>query len=44
VVRFDVVVLARFGMVETVGTRQVMWFVMLESTKDRVIGVETTRQ
>jgi hypothetical protein len=31
-------------MVETVGTRQVMWFVMLESAKDRVIGVETTRQ
>jgi hypothetical protein len=26
-------------MVETVGIRQVMSFVMLESTKDRVIGV-----
>jgi hypothetical protein len=31
-------------MVETVGVRQVMWFVMLESTKDRVIGVDTPRQ
>jgi hypothetical protein len=29
-------------MVETVGIRQVMWFVMLESAKDRVIGVDTT--
>jgi hypothetical protein len=28
-------------MVEMVGVRQVMWFVMLESTKDRVIGVDT---
>jgi hypothetical protein len=28
-------------MVETVGIRQVMCFVMLESTKDRVIGVDT---
>jgi hypothetical protein len=27
-------------MVETVGIRQVMWFIMLESAKDRVIGVE----
>jgi hypothetical protein len=31
-------------MVETVGIRQVMWFVMLESAKDRVIGVETSGQ
>jgi hypothetical protein len=31
-------------MVETVGIRQVMWFVMLESAKDRVIGVDTTGQ
>jgi hypothetical protein len=31
-------------MVETVGIRQVMWFVMLESAKDRVIGVDTPRQ
>jgi hypothetical protein len=31
-------------MVETVGIRQVMWFVMLESAKDRVIGVDTSGQ
>jgi hypothetical protein len=31
-------------MVETVGIRQVMWFVMLESAKDRVIGVDTPVQ
>jgi hypothetical protein len=43
-VRFDAVVSARFGMVETVGVRQVMWFVMLESAKDRVIGVDTLGQ
>jgi hypothetical protein len=30
--------------VETVGIRQVMWFVVLESAKDRVIGVETSGQ
>jgi hypothetical protein len=30
--------------VETVGTLQVMWFVMLESAKDRVIGVDTPEQ
>jgi hypothetical protein len=29
VVRIDVVVRARFGMVETDGIYQVMWFVML---------------
>jgi hypothetical protein len=33
-----------FGMVETVGIHQVMWLVMLESTKDRVIGVDTPGQ
>jgi hypothetical protein len=33
-----------FGMVETVGICQVMWFIMLESAKDRVIGVDTTEQ
>jgi hypothetical protein len=27
-----------------VGIRQVMWFVMLESAKDRVIGVDTPGQ
>jgi hypothetical protein len=31
-------------MVETVGIHQVMWFVMLESAKDRVIGVDTSGQ
>jgi hypothetical protein len=31
-------------MVETVGICQVMWFVMLESAKNRVIGVDTLGQ
>jgi hypothetical protein len=31
-------------MVEMVGIHQVMWFVMLESTKDRVIRVDTPGQ
>jgi hypothetical protein len=31
-------------MVKTVGICQVMWFVMLESTKNRVIGVDTPGQ
>jgi hypothetical protein len=31
-------------MVEMVGIRQVMWFVMLESAMDRVIGVDTPGQ
>jgi hypothetical protein len=31
-------------MVKTVGFRQVMWIVMLESTKDRVLGVDTLGQ
>jgi hypothetical protein len=31
-------------MVETTGIRQVIWFVMLESAKDRVIGVDTLGQ
>jgi hypothetical protein len=31
-------------MVEMDGIRQVMWFVMLESAKDRVIGVDTPGQ
>jgi hypothetical protein len=31
-------------MVEMVGIRQVVWFVMLESTKDRVIGVDSPGQ
>jgi hypothetical protein len=33
-----------FGMVEMVGVHLVMWFVMLESTKDRVIRVYTSGQ
>jgi hypothetical protein len=43
-VSFDAVIWARFGMVETDGIRQVMWFVMLESAKDRVIGVDAPRK
>jgi hypothetical protein len=31
-------------MVETVGICQVMWFVMLESSKGQVIGVDTLGQ
>jgi hypothetical protein len=31
-------------MVETVGVHQVMWFIMLESAKYRVIGVDTPGQ
>jgi hypothetical protein len=31
-------------MVETVGIHLVMWFVMLKSAKDRVIGVDTSEQ
>jgi hypothetical protein len=31
-------------MVETVGIHQVMWFVMLKSAKNRVIGVDTPGQ
>jgi hypothetical protein len=33
-----------FRMVEMVGIRQVIWFVMLKSTKHRVIGVDTPGQ
>jgi hypothetical protein len=33
-----------FRMVETVGFRQVMWFVMLESVKDQILGVDTLGQ
>jgi hypothetical protein len=28
-------------MVETVGIHQELWFIMLESAKDRVLGVDT---
>jgi hypothetical protein len=31
-------------MVDMVGVCQVMWFVMLESVKDRVVGVDTPGQ
>jgi hypothetical protein len=31
-------------MVEIVGFGQVMWFVMLEYTKDRILGVDTPGQ
>jgi hypothetical protein len=31
-------------MVKEVGIRQVMWIVMLESVKDRVLGVDTPGQ
>jgi hypothetical protein len=31
-------------MVETVGIRQVIWFIMLESAKDRIIGVDALGQ
>jgi hypothetical protein len=31
-------------MVETAGFRRVMWMVMLESAKDRVLGVDTPGQ
>jgi hypothetical protein len=31
-------------MVETVGICQMMWFIMLESVKDQVIGVDTLGQ
>jgi hypothetical protein len=31
-------------MVEMVGIRQERWYVMLESAKDRVIGVDTPGQ
>jgi hypothetical protein len=31
-------------MVETVGFHQVTWLVMLESAKDRILGVDTPGQ
>jgi hypothetical protein len=44
VVRIDAMVQAWDGMVELVGFCQVIWFVMLESAKDRVLGVDTLGQ
>jgi hypothetical protein len=40
-VRIEDVVRAWVGMVEMVGFRQAMWFVILESAKDRIVGVGT---
>jgi hypothetical protein len=31
-------------MMETIGFRQVIWFIMLESAKDHVLGVDTPGQ
>jgi hypothetical protein len=36
--------LSKVGTVETVEFRQVMWLVMLESAKDRILGVDIPRQ
>jgi hypothetical protein len=36
--------LNKIKMVETIGFCQVMWFVMLESAKDRILGVDTSGQ
>jgi hypothetical protein len=38
------VVRAYVGMVETVGIHQVLWSVLLESAKDRILGVDTPGQ
>jgi hypothetical protein len=35
---------SKIGMVETVGLCQVMWFIMLESAKDWILGVDTPGQ
>jgi hypothetical protein len=35
---------SKVRMVEMVGLRQVMWFVMLESANDRILGVDTPGQ
>jgi hypothetical protein len=36
--------LSKVVMVETVGSHQMMWIVMLESTKDWILGVDTPGQ
>jgi hypothetical protein len=36
--------LSKVGMVDTVGIHQVMWLVMLKSTKDRIWGLDTPGQ
>jgi hypothetical protein len=33
--------LSKVGMLETVGFHLVMWFVMLKSAKDQILGVDT---
>jgi hypothetical protein len=42
--RFDAVVQAWVEMVETIRIRQVVWLVMLESAKERILGVDTPGQ
>jgi hypothetical protein len=44
VVRFNAVVWAWVGMVEIVGFYQVIWLVMLEFAKNRILGVDTLGQ
>jgi hypothetical protein len=36
--------LSKVGMVETVGFHQAMWFVMLKSANDQILGVDTPGQ
>jgi hypothetical protein len=36
--------LSKVGMMETVGFRQLIWFIMLESAKDRILEVDTSGQ
>jgi hypothetical protein len=36
--------LSKVGMVGTVGIHQVMWFIMLESAKDQILGLDTLGQ
>jgi hypothetical protein len=36
--------LSKVETVETIGFRQVMWLIMLESAKDRILGVDTPGQ
>jgi hypothetical protein len=36
--------LGKVWMVETIGFRQMMWFLMLESAKDRILGVDSPGQ
>jgi hypothetical protein len=42
--RFDIVLLAKFEMVETAGIHQLMWLVMLKFARDRILGVDTPKQ